>query len=309
MALPTIVLDHITSPRQPLRLTETTKRPCLLPIIIWSLIQWVSLKRLAWRVFNAKPRRSFLLFDGLCPTVRRIKEFAGGYVALETLYTWQPRQKPGFLGRLEDFWLKNTTNVWAVRNRLALVKAELEMAIKQQASEHTEVRVLEVAAGSARALIEVMAKLRAEGIIVVALLLDKDPEALDYAKNLAEEWGVAEQIKLTRSTVAFLQKVAKEFQPHIIEMVGFHDYLNEDKANRLNEWIYRALPPEGIYINANVMPNPEQAFIHRVYGWPAMQYRTPEELAEVMAGEGFESCRLVIEPLEVHCLAIGRKTG
>ena len=286
---------------------EKRRWPYILTMpISWLLTIWVMTKKTVYRwLGKPEPSTNTAWFDGLGPSCRRVKEGHASWRALDEIYNHQFGQG-GFGGLIDDFW-GGMLNCQSVRNRLKLVKQEVERAI-MRFSNHKEVRLLSLAAGSAQGIIEVMAKLKSKGIRVRALLLDIDQSALDYAKKLADQYGVGDQIETVKTSVAFASRVSKDFQPQIIEMLGLLDYIPRDKAVRLIRTIRESLPDKGVFLTCNIAPNIEMHFARWVINW-SMIYRTPAELAEVVTEAGFDDCRLVYEPLKVHGLAIAQKNG
>jgi hypothetical protein len=275
--------------------------------ISWILTFWVMIKKAFYRLLKKPgPNINTIWFDGLGLSCREIKEGAASWRALDIIYNHGFGQRNGLRGFVDDFWI-GMMNAQAVRNRLKLVKQEIRRAILQF-SNHREVRVLSLAAGSAQGVIEVMAELKERGVRVRALLLDIDQTALDYAKKLACVHGVADQIKIVKTSVAQVARVSRDFKPHIIEMLGLLDYIPKDKAIRFIRKIRESLEEKGIFLTCNIRRNPERHFLRWVINW-SMIYRTPAELAEIVSEAGFSDCRLVYEPLKIHGLVIVQKTG
>lgn len=250
------------------------------------------------------PYINTLWFDGLGLSCREIKEGAASWRSLDIIYNYRFDQKKGLRGFVDDFWI-GMMNAQAVRNRLKLVKQEIRRAILRF-SNHQEVRILSLAAGSAQGVIEVMAEMKTKGIRVRALLLDIDQTALDYAKQLARQRGVDDQIEMVKASVAQVVKVSRDFRPQIIEMLGLLDYIPQDKAVRLVRKIHESLETKGIFLTCNIRHNLERHFLKWVINW-SMIYRTPVELAEIVNEAGFGDCRLVYEPLRIHGLVITQK--
>lgn len=274
---------------------------------MWILTLYVMAKKSVYKLLGKDgPKINTFWFDGLGLSCRKAKEGAASWSALDEIYNYQFGQRNGLGGFVDDFW-EGMFNCQAVRNRLKLVKQQIERAILRF-SNHEEIRLLSLATGSAQGVIEVMAELKERGIRVRALLLDIDQTALDYAKQLARRHDVSDQIEMVKASVAQVSRVSKSFQPHIIEMVGLLDYIPRDKAIRLVRKILESLADKGIFLTCNIAPNLEMRFLRWVVNWP-MIYRTPVELAEIVSEAGFSQCRLVYEPLEIHGLMIAQKNG
>lgn len=287
---------------------ETKRWPYVLTMpISWLLTLWVIVKKIFYRwLGKTDPKINTLWFDGLGLSCRGIKDGSASWRSLDIIYNYRFGQKKGLSGVVDDFWI-GMVNAQAVRNRLKLVKQEVEQAI-MQFDGFREVRLLSLAAGSAQGVIEVMAKLKTKGIMVRTLLLDIDQTTLDYAKTLAERHEVGNQIETVIKSAACVARVSRDFQPHIIEMLGLLDYIPHCKAIRLVRKILGSLPDNGIFLTCNIAPNPEMHFLRWVINWQ-MIYRGPAELAEIIIKAGFDNCRLVYEPLDIHGLAIAQKNG
>ena len=265
--------------------------------LMWALTGWVFLKK---NTFGVRDINTFW-FDGASRHCREIKEGVASWRALDIIYNF----RFGCDGKASDFWI-GMINAQAVRNRLKTVKRELKKAIQKIAEKENEVRVLSIACGSAQAVIETIVELR--GIEINTLLLDIDPGALDHAKMLAVKHGVEKNISCVAGSISHINEVVSAFNPQIIEMVGFLDYRPDAKAIKLIEKIYKLLPSGGIFLTANICPNPEQGFMKWVIDWP-MIYREADEFGKMLVKGGFspENLEIFCEPLRVHAVAVGRK--
>ena len=285
---------------------ENRQWPYILALpVMWLLTLYVMAKKAVYRLFGVKPRTNTVWFDGLGKTCRRVKDGATSWRALDIIYNWQFGQRTDGAGVVDDFWC-GMLSCQAVRNRFKVVKQEVRRAILSFRNLR-EVRILSLAAGSAQAVVEVVAELRVEGFApaIKVLLVDIDDTALEYAQQLARRHGVADCFVLHKGNVLFVRRIARDFQPHVIEMVGLLDYLCDAQAARLVERIQQSLPKNGVFLTCNICPNAERRFLERVVDWE-MVYRTPGQLANVFDRSNFEELRLVHEPLKLHCLAVAR---
>jgi SAM-dependent methyltransferase len=270
--------------------------------IMWILTIWVGFKK---KVLRIEPKINTFWVDGLSLPCRQIKRGAGSWYALDIIYNFEFGQQNGIRGKVSDYWI-GMVNAQAVRNRLRLVKRELDKAVREVAQENKEIRLLSIASGSAQSVIEVIAKLK--DIDIKVILLDLDPLAINYSRKLAKNYGVDDKITFIRGSTYNLEGAMKGIHPHIIEMVGLLDYRPHRKAVRLVEKIYRLLLPGGKFLTANIHPNPEQYFLKWVVNWP-MIHRKPEELGRILVEGGFapENCQIIYEPHKVQCVAICQK--
>lgn len=247
-----------------------------------------------------------------------------------------------FWGTLDNFWVNNR-NAQAVRNRLVVAKHLLRQEIIRLAEEREVVEILSVASGSAQSVIEVIAQLRDEldDTTVNAHLVDLKKGALDKAKELARRNDVDEHITVEQTTVGNLlsdvdsenslsrrhsaprrdklMQVRKNgfrpspsdmglYKPDLIEMIGFLDYLTDNKARRYIGKILNILPEDGVFMTCNVFRNIEAPFLWFVVDWP-MKYRTKEELAKLPINAGFGYVGVHIEPLKIHGISVSKKTN
>ena len=105
-----------------------------------------------------------------------------------------------------------------------------------------------------------------------------------------------------------LERVCREFRPHIIEMVGFLDYMSKNKAIKLINRIKDYLPKGGIFLTCNINKNREKIFLDWVMLWP-MIYRSESQFAELLLQGGFspESIDILYEPFRIHGIGVCQK--
>jgi len=275
-----------------------------MPALEYPIGFWVAVKKL----FNGgKLKTNCFWVDGISPVCRKIRENATNWRALDTIYNYQPKNG-NFTGTITEFWMEGVLNIKAVRNRLKLIKEKLNEAIEKILSKNQEVKILSIASGSAQALIEIISEFKKQNILIRALLLDLDPTAIEYSRNLAKEFNVLNQINFVNKSAHNIEESIGDFNPNIVEMVGFLEYRPKEKAVKLIQRIYNILQPEGIFITSNIRDNPEEFFLNYVIDWP-MVYRSPEEFAEILTEGGFspENFEIIYEPLKLHGIAICKK--
>lgn len=283
---------------------ECRRWPYLLALPgMWLLILWVAAKKRILGFAGRKPKTNTFWFDGGSQTCRQIKEGATSWHALKIVYNHQF----GSNGRLSDFWV-GMMNAQAVRNRLKLVK----QIIAANLPTDQETRILSVASGSAQGVIESLVELKKRGIEAKALLVDIDREGLEYSFELARERGVANQVVcLQKNAFGFLrlERSLKDCQGfHLIEIVGFLEYVSDEMAVALINSLRSLLLPGGVLVASSVKSNPERWFLHWVINWQ-MTYRTPERLLRIVAEGGFQEkdVEIVSEPQSIFQLAVCKK--
>ncbi len=210
---------------------------------------------------------------------------------------------------MHSVWF-NTNNAKAVRNRLRLVEKELKLAIDHLVATQSKVNILSIASGSARAVIEVLASIQLPpGKTIAVKFLDKNPEALEYSKDLAKNLSGKYKLEwITDNASNFPLHYEEQEKPDIIEMVGLMDYFHDPWAVRILGLVLDKLTIGGVLITANIVTNSEQRFISDVVGWK-MIYRTPEDLADLALTVGFKSnnVKVICEPLKIHAVLVAKK--
>jgi len=267
---------------------------------MYLLTIWVAFKK---KLLGKLKINSFW-FDGLSRDCRKIKEGAATWRALNIIYNFKSRQpsQTGIRCWLSKFWINIiVANAKAVRNRGKLVEQVLTDIIEEIAQKEEEVRLLSIASGSAEYVLSIIKKLTVKGINIKATLLDLDPTAIKFSRNLAKEYGIKKRITYWNLSTTFLEKLVTE-RFHIIEMIGFLDYRPYIKAIRLIKRIKKLLVPGGKFITGNTCPNAEQFFLQWVIDWD-MIYRTPEQLKTLLQKGGFDS-KIICEPQKIQSIAI-----
>lgn len=240
---------------------------------------------------------------------REVIENVTNHQALETLYSKgnnffeQNLMKKFF----QKIWF-NLNNSKAVRNRLKLVKREVKNHLQSDVKSSEKINIISIASGSSRAIIETIKENRGlERAKLSVTFLDKNKGAIEYSKRLSKDIPDVELFWINDTVGNFLKNLPKkEFD--VVEIVGFLDYLKDEKAMEVFRGIYNILRNNGIVIAANVNHNKEEKFITNVIDWP-MIYRTPEELSALIHKAGFplEKMKAFYEPLKVHGIVVAKK--
>ena len=271
--------------------------------LMWVLTFWVMLKKTLVGFLGLKLKVNTFWVDGLSPSSAAIKEGAASWRSLDVIYNFDAHKG----NAMDLFWL-GIINAQAVRNRLKMVTKEIyQLSLCIAKERKQEIRIFSIACGSAQAVVEVLARLKAEGIIARALLTDIDETALQYAQRLATSYGVGDQVSVAQSSASKMYRLAEEFQPTIVEMVGLMDYLPHKQAVQIVRRIHRALGHTGgFFITCNVRNNPEKHFLKWVVDWE-MIYRSPIELASIITDAGFDTLRIFYEPHKVHGIVVAER--
>lgn len=262
-----------------------------------------------WRLGRDPKHVSSIFFDRFSHYNHQAKYGAAGWRSLDLFYNYHTKVKPklqrDFEGWITSLWSERLENRQAVANRLKIAVDLLSQSLAEFAGE-PEIRLLSIASGSAQAVVEAM-KRRPE-LNIKVLLIDFDKSALEEARRLVGESGLADRFSYQADTTKALEAAGRDFKPHIIEMIGFLDYRPRQKAITLIHRIKEQLPPGGVFLTCNIHPNREKIFLDWVLLWP-MIYRTDKEFADVVVEGGFapDKVRIVYEPFRIHGIAVCKK--
>jgi len=187
--------------------------------------------------------------------------------------------KLGKASLLDYIWL-NQKNPKALRNRLKLFKKLLKIEIEN--ANRDTVKILSLGSGSARGVIEVIKEYRDESRkTLFAVLVDKDPYAIEYSRNLASTEKIEESIKYYLNKIDESIDITKKEDPQIIEMVGILDYLKDKKVINILNNIFDVLKSGSRLITCNINCNFEEKFIRKTVKWK-MIHRKPEDFFELL---------------------------
>ena len=231
---------------------------------------------------------------------------AASWRSLDIVYNYHEKIKPQLNGGVEswltNYWIGKLENRQAIANRLKIVVNLLMKAFVEFADE-SEIRVVSVASGSAQAIVDAM--LKCPHLNIKAVLIDIDTTALTAAKAYAEKNGLGDRFTFIRGTTRALEEVCQEFQPHIIEMVGFLDYRPTPQAIKLINKIKNCLPENGIFLTCNINYNREKVFLDWVMLWP-MIYRNEDQFEELLLKGGFspQNVDIFYEPFQIHGIGV-----
>ena len=263
---------------------------------MWLLATLVRAKSCLYRAFGfGEPKINTIWFDGLGKANAGIRANAKCFRAMDIIYGCDFMERNAF----DRFWI-GMRNAQAVRNRGRKVRELLLDAVLN--SESTLVRILSLACGSARDVIDVIVMANDRGVTVKALLVDINPEALKAAQEYAEARGVSGQIEVLQSDIVTVWPAAKEFAPNIVHIIGLLEYVPNDKAINLLAAVHGVLRG-GKLLTSNTVNNMEAGFLRHVIGWN-MLYRSGWQLEQLLKAAGFNRVAVHGEPHKVQNVAI-----
>lgn len=264
-------------------------------------------------LLNNLPKKSRNVIRKTHHSADEVIRYKTTHRALENLYNYGlPNLSRNIFQKFfHSIWF-NTANSKAVRNRLKIVNRFLKESIKDLYEKKGSIKILSIASGSARAVIESVSGLGVKNYPNINIyFLDKNPEALEYSRTLAEERGLnREKCSWHEGTAtSYLDSLRKSGEKvDLVEMVGLLDYFDDEKVVKTLSLINEILEDGGVLITANINHNKEKKFVTNVIGWE-MKYRTHDELIDLLISAGFEEGELDVytEPFEIHTVVSAKK--
>ena len=219
---------------------------------------------------------------------------------------WSP------LGRLIDKSYLNSIGWRGIRQRKENLNKSLRDLILKVHRESGAVRILDVAAGVGRYVIETIRDI--SEIPIAAILCDYKQENVDAMRALADELNVNGAV-IARRGDAFDRDALAKIQPRatIGIVSGLYELIpsNESVINSLRG-LADAIEPGGYLIYTNQPWHPQLEFIARVLRnregkrW-IMRRRSTAEMDELVRLAGFEKCAMEVDRWGMFSVAVARR--
>jgi SAM-dependent methyltransferase len=233
-------------------------------------------------------------------------------VSLDHVYKNQAEGK-SFLGRMIDRSFLDNIGWRGIRQRRVHLEKMLTEAITSQHQAGQSVRILDIATGGGRYVLETMAKL--PHIPITAVLRDYQQVNLDAAQKLALELDLLD-VTILQADAFDQESLANTTpRPTIAIVSGLYElFPSNDPLRRSLAGIAKALEPGGTLIYTNQPWHPEVEFIARVLtnreGKPwIMRRRSQAEMDELVRDAGFEKSAMSIDPWGIFTVSTARKLG
>jgi alpha-beta hydrolase superfamily lysophospholipase/SAM-dependent methyltransferase len=216
------------------------------------------------------------------------------------------------VGRLIDRSYLNTIGWRGIRQRKINLEKALRNVIAKLSAENRPVRILDLAAGAGRYVIETMRAL--PEIPMSATLCDDKQENVDAIRGLANELNLGDKV-IAKQGDAFDYVALATTQPRatIGIISGLYELFpsNEPVLNSLRG-LSQAIEPGGCLIYTNQPWHPQLAFIAHVLrnreGEPwVMRRRTTAEIDELVGIAGFEKIDMEIDRWGMFTVSVARR--
>ncbi len=231
-------------------------------------------------------------------------------LSLDYVYENKPRGASG-VGRLIDRSYLNSIGWRGIRQRKANLKNALRKVIEKLHHQELPDRILHIAAGAGRYVIETMHDL--SDISISATLRDYEQENIDAARALAQEFGL-KNVTAERGDAFDRDSIAAIAPRATIGIVsGLYELfpLNQAVLNSLRG-LAGAIEPGGYLIYTNQPWHPQVEFIARVLrnreGQPwIMRRRTTAEIDELVRVAGFQKVAMEVDQWGMFTVSIAQR--
>jgi alpha-beta hydrolase superfamily lysophospholipase/SAM-dependent methyltransferase len=219
----------------------------------------------------------------------------------------------GPLGRLIDRAYLNAIGWRGIRVRRDLLVQALRTVCKETHTAGRPVRLLDIASGPGRYVLETIRKF--DPMPVTAVLRDYKQENLDAAARLRDELGLADVTLVHGDAFDRASLAATRPRPTVAIVSGLYELFPDNEVVlRSLRGLADAMEPAGHLLYTNQPWHPQLEFIARVLtnreGQPwIMRRRTQAEMDELIRVAGFEKVSQETDPWGIFTVAVARRVG
>lgn len=217
-------------------------------------------------------------------------------------------------GRLLDRVYLNSPGWTGIRRRKELVEELLELAARRLRAEGLPVRIMDIAAGHGRYVLDMLERIGPDGWDE-ALLRDIDPHNVETARRHAEERGLADRVRcVVGDAFAAADLAAVSPRPTLVVVSGLYELFPDNGPVLASLQGLAAAVADGGYLVCTNQPwHPQQEFIARVLtshrgGRPwIMRCRSQAEMDCLAAEAGFVKIAQRMEPQGIFSVSLARR--
>ncbi|MFO1513759.1 MAG: class I SAM-dependent methyltransferase family protein [Verrucomicrobiota bacterium] len=229
---------------------------------------------------------------------------------LDYVYENQPRGVTP-LGRVMDRGYLASIGWRGIRVRKSNLQTLLRDAVERTHAEGRPVRLLDIASGPGRYVLETVRDLK--HIPITATLRDYKPENVEAARRLAKAHGLKNVVAVQGDAFDRAALATTNPKPTVAIVSGLYELFpaNEPVLNSLRG-LADALAPGGYLVYTNQPWHPQVEFIARVLtnreGKPWVMRRRPQgEMDELVQVAGFEKLRQEIDQWGIFSVSLARR--
>ncbi len=220
----------------------------------------------------------------------------GGWKSMIISYTGKTRQVA------DRILLAGGTLHMALRNRRRLAGRVISELIDSCPSKKPH--LLSLGAGPGQIIIDAIKQARRPS---EATMVDLNPEASDYGRELARREGVEDSIYYIVGDVRDVSDMLSK-PPDIVVMLGICEYLTDIQISSIAETVSGVMPPgSSVVFNSISESHGTDRFFRRIFGLH-MNYRSPHQLQELISRGGFGDFVSIREPLGVYHVIVGQRS-
>jgi alpha-beta hydrolase superfamily lysophospholipase len=229
--------------------------------------------------------------------------------SLDYVYEDTPRGVTG-LGRWLDRVYLDTPGWRAIRQRRVHLEALLRAAVERVRGEGRPVRVVDIAAGPGRYVLEVLREL--DDPAATALLLDRDPAAVEAGRRLAAALGVRGAVHARGDAFDAAALAALRPAPTVAVVSGLYELFPDNGPIAASLGGLRAALAGGGYLVYTCQPwHPQLELIARVLtnreGRPwVMRCRPQAEMDALVRRAGFEKLTTAADDTGIFTVSLAR---
>jgi alpha-beta hydrolase superfamily lysophospholipase/SAM-dependent methyltransferase len=230
--------------------------------------------------------------------------------SLDHIYTNQARGIPP-LGRLIDRLYLNSVGWRGIRQRKVILEKMLRSAIEQLHASGRPVRILDVASGPGRYLLETIRAVAP--VPVTAVLRDRSDRCLEAGRELARQLNVSGVTYEPGDAFDPASLAAVTPRPTLAIVSGLYElFPDNEPVHRSLHGLAAALEEGGYLLYTNQPWHPQVEFIARVLtnrdGRPwVMRRRTQAEMDDLVRAAGFEKLATEVDEFGIFTVSLARR--
>ena len=214
-------------------------------------------------------------------------------------------------GRIIDKILLNLPSAKATRYRKQKIIELLKEEIARNISCGKKTRVVDLASGPSRYLVELITEENKD--YIEALCFDIDRRNLEFGKEIAKDKPLLFK-KANVLRLGHYKKLSEKisWRPNLVICSGLYEYLEDVETKSSLQEIFVSLGDRGFLLFVTQMDNPNKELIEKLgktkQGKPwILHYREPRILKEWMINAGFKEINIEIDPWKMYVFCSGRK--
>lgn len=215
------------------------------------------------------------------------------------------------LGKVLDRLYLNSIGWKGIRERKANLEKVLQATIEKVHATQRPVRVVDIASGPGRYLLETVKKI--SHVEMSVLLRDRDPHGLEAGRKLARSLNVSNAIYAPGDAFDPQSLASISPRPHIAIVSGLYELFPDNEIVLTSlRGLSEALRDGGYLIYTNQPWHPQMEMIARVLinrgGKPwVMRRRTQAEMDELVRAAGFDKIHMEIDESGIFTISLAKR--